>query len=772
MSLKLRLLISSIVLLIFTITVLMLTTIQSARELSTETLTDLAKARLVNQNVQTKSALESYLSTIESQIRSKANNVSIKEIATDFIDAFNNYSLERLPLSAEDKDTLASYYHDEFSKQYTQANNKTLPNLTSLYNKLSEISELLQYDFIANPTYGLGEKDKLISLNNNTAYSALHEKHHPSLRFFLQEFGYYDIFIADANTGYIVYSVFKELDFATNLRNGPYSTSGIGKAFNAALNSNSNMVYFSDIQPYLPSYDALAGFISTPIYSNGNIIAVLIFQMPMDHIGNLLIHNKEWLERGFGASGETYLVNASGLLLNESRFFVEDFENYKKAISLKYPDIIRHIERKNTSIGIQPVESPSVKEALNGQSGFKLIKDYRDVPVFSAYSPVNIGNHKFALMAEIDEAEALAPAYNLAQDLTQNAILVACVIAIIAIASVLYLSSLMIKPLRNLGNTFSELSEGRGDLTVKVSVSGIPEIDRISNGFNDFITHIHHIIKQVQQKAYTAASASEKLTSVTDESSRLTTEQSEQIHSVIQALSDLNTSVDAVKNTTEDTRQQSLVAHENLLENRKRANAASDNIHLLVSLISDSSEVIGGLKSEVEKITGMLNVITSISDQTNLLALNAAIEAARAGDAGRGFSVVADEVRALATRSQESANEISKLVDIMTTSSDKSVERMERAAVSADGGIHLVDLVTKAMDELAENIDRVAAMADTVTESTNAERQLLKNLVGNIDVIKTMSSEVNRGTQHTADISKELSQIAEESHQLIQGFKL
>jgi methyl-accepting chemotaxis protein len=131
------------------------------------------------------------------------------------------------------------------------------------------------------------------------------------------------------------------------------------------------------------------------------------------------------------------------------------------------------------------------------------------------------------------------------------------------------------------------------------------------------------------------------------------------------AMQQLSLAVADVSQSTQKTSTQSIEAQASLNENIQRAGLAADNIELLVNLIEESSKVILGLKDEVNQITTVLNVITSIADQTNLLALNAAIEAARAGEAGRGFSVVADEVRALATRSQESTVEISKLVEVI-----------------------------------------------------------------------------------------------------------
>jgi methyl-accepting chemotaxis protein len=121
--------------------------------------------------------------------------------------------------------------------------------------------------------------------------------------------------------------------------------------------------------------------------------------MPVDRINNILTHNGLWSDRGFGESGETYLVNSNGVLLNESRFFVEDKPNYLKAIKSNYPRQALEINSKNTSIGIQSVDSVVAQKALRGDSGFESILYYRGVEVFSSFSSLKIGEFDYALMA-------------------------------------------------------------------------------------------------------------------------------------------------------------------------------------------------------------------------------------------------------------------------------------------------------------------------------------------------------------------------------------
>jgi len=323
--------------------------------------------------VQTGQAINENFNFITSQIRAKSFNVSLVDAAEGFIPAFNQYSSKRGNINAAQQRQLESYYSAVFTHQYNRNNQISLANAL---NGFSQSALSFQYDFIAGSSFALGEKDGLTDLANNSPYAQLHSKYHPELRSFLKEFGYYDIFIADINNGNIVYSVFKELDFATNVKSGPYADSVIGEAFTAASNAQQGDVYFSDFKKYRPSYDALAGFASTPIYSNGQAIPVLIFQMPMDRINNVLTHDTKWSEKGFGESGETYLVNNSGVLLNESRFFVEDKPNYLKAIKSKYPSQAQEIRAKDTSIGIQPADSDAANRALRGETGFERIFDY------------------------------------------------------------------------------------------------------------------------------------------------------------------------------------------------------------------------------------------------------------------------------------------------------------------------------------------------------------------------------------------------------------
>jgi methyl-accepting chemotaxis protein len=706
-------------------------------------------------------------------VRNKSFNLSVVDAAKEFIPAFNQYLSVRNPLDSAQKTKLESYYNVDFTNQYNSSHHNQISGAADALSSLGDNALALQYDFIADSSFALGEKDGLVDLPNNTSYSQAHSKFHSSMRHFQQEFGYYDVFIADISNGNIIYSVFKELDFATSIRTGPYAQSGIGKVFTKAANASSeDQVFFSAFDPYRPSYDAMAGFVASPIYADGKPIAVLIFQMPMDRINLVMTHNKKWKEKGFGESGETYMVNEHGVLMNESRFFIEDKSAYLTAIKRNYAREAKEIEQLGTSLGIQPVDSASFELALKGQQGFHTILDYRDVEVFSSYSQFILGDHKYAMIAEMDVEEALRPAVKLADSLLRSAIIEMLVLMSLAIVITLWFIGKLVRPLTFLGRACEELSEGKGDLTIRLRSTNIPEIDRIAHGFNGFVAQVRDIVSKMKTDADCLATASQELSVITEQSTQRTSQQKQQTELVASAVEELSVSIEDVTKSTVQSNAKSHQAKKSLQLNVQRTELASDNIKLLVKLIADSSVVIGGMKNEVNQITGVLGVITSIADQTNLLALNAAIEAARAGEAGRGFSVVADEVRALATRSQESTVEIAKMVEVMNQSSIKSVRSMEKASEAASGGLDLVDLLGIAMAELDTELEQMLSLSDGVAVASEQQNHTSNSVALNISEIHHMAIDIESGSQQTRESAQELAKIATRTHDLVDRFSV
>ncbi|MBL4631988.1 MAG: methyl-accepting chemotaxis protein [Paraglaciecola sp.] len=443
------------------------------------------------------------------------------------------------------RDQLAKYYTDKFDVQYKIMNNGESVSLNNLMNGLSDESVAVQYYYIQHNTFDLGEKHHLNSANDGSAYSQLHDIYHPPIRTFLEKFGFYDIFLVDSNTGNIIYSVYKEVDYTTSLLDGPYADTGIGEAFRSVRDSNQNdAVTLTDFASYTPSYEAPASFIASPIIKNGKNIGVLIFQMPVDRINAVMTNNEKWQDAGMGASGETYLVGENMTLRSQSRFLIEDKEAYLDALKNAGVDknIIDAIDLKNTSIALQQINSLSATNAISGKSGYHIINDYRNVSVLSSYAPVNILGMKWGIIAEIDEAEAFFARSELKTSMLTFAVVICLVIAALAVAIAVMIAVGLIRPIVALGQVMADV-ERNNDLTLRSSNQSTDEIGAMASAFNSMLDKFNILITEVNSSSLQLAAASEEVSTVANNSSKSMAQQHLELEEITTAMNEMSTTV-------------------------------------------------------------------------------------------------------------------------------------------------------------------------------------------------------------------------------------
>lgn len=694
--------------------------------------------------------VEHYFSTIENQILTMSKSRMVIDAVQDFDGVFAAHLSETKLDSAMIETSLSSYYKNEFGKQYSQLNPNSSMDTGELLSGLSNEAKALQYTFISQNPNPIGEKDKLIHADVFSSYTKLHAFYHDSFHDYLNRFGFYDIFLVSANTGEVVYSVYKELDFATSLLNGPYAKSGLADVFRKVKNApEDGVVALNDFAPYLPSYESPASFIASPIFESGELVGVLIFQMPMDRLNQIMTHKGQWNDVGLGDTGETYLVGQDFNMRSMSRFLLEDKNAYGKLLTQMGFDknIIANILAKHTSVGLQPVKTQGTQAALAGTTGYEVFPDYRGVPVFSAYRPIHIKGFTWALMSEIDEQEAFHFSDELRVSILKTATITIILALLIAAGIGLMFSKSITNPINRTVLMLKNIAKGDGDLTQRLDATNRDEMGQLAYWFNQFIGDIQNLISELNSIIVTLSESSSSFKKDAAETEVAINKQNELTKSIADLMNNLQTSVNEIAKSSGDT---SKLAMETATASDAGLKTVQDCTLAIKTLSEDIQKMVSSidtLNQSSQQVGQVVEVIQSIAEQTNLLALNAAIEAARAGESGRGFAVVADEVRNLAQRTQASTLEISESVSFITEGIRKAVDLASHSHESVQSGLNSAQeaeqtfkIINESVGEIRENGQRMVSAAHH-QESATLE-------------VKTGVQSIENGTQGTTELIK------------------
>lgn len=459
-----------------------------------------ASNRLVAIRDLTKGRIEDYFNTIHNQVLTLSEDRMVVEALQSFTESFHNYRHEVVDaVTAEKRTALEQFYKKDFSDEYKRLNNGTQANVDAWLSQLDADAVALQHHLIkANPN-PLGNKHKLTDLADGSMYAEHHAIFHPIIRRYLELFEFYDIFLVDSESGDIVYSVYKELDYATSLKDGAFANTGIGEAFRKADQASSaDFVTLVDFAPYPPSYEGAASFIASPIFSDGKKVGVLIFQMPIGRINKVMTHDSSWMQVGLGESGETYLVGEDTLMRSASRFLIEDKVNYLEAIKASgVPEkTVEMIESKETSIGLHPIATDGSRAALSGKTGLEIFPDYRNVSVLSAYAPVSINGVNWAIMAEIDQEKAFRAADELSTELFALTAVVTAILILLVVVIGLWVAGKFSRPIINFSRVIAEV-ERDADLTRTIDISSKDELGEAASAFNSMLGTFKSSMHQV-----------------------------------------------------------------------------------------------------------------------------------------------------------------------------------------------------------------------------------------------------------------------------------
>jgi len=603
----------------------------------------------------------------------------------------------------------------------------------------------LQKLYITDNPNPAGKKDELLRASDESDYSQAHARIHPHFRSLVKKRGYYDVFLIDAN-GNVVYTMFKEADYATNLLTGKWKDSDIAAAFKVVrANPKAGRVVFTDFQSYAPSNGDPASFIAAPVLgSDGKFAGVLAFQMPVDAI-NATMQEKS----GLGETGEAFIVGRDFLMRSNSRF------------------------SKESTILKRKVENVAVRSALDGRRGVTEAADFRGRASLVAYLPFDFVGVRWAFVAEKSMDEVMAPVVAMRnQALTGTGI----TIAILALIGLFFARSL-VRPIAAMTAAMGRLAGGDkateiparnrrdeiGEMAAAVQVfkDGMIENERLQAESREaerrtqeeerrreeenraaeartaeerrlaeeraqaerrkamleladsFESSVGAVIQSVTTSAVQMESAAQSMTSTAEETNR-------QSAAVAAAAEQATANVQAVASAAEELAsavrevgrqvEQSTSITQNAVEEAKKTNAR-----------------VQGLAEAAQKIGEVVNLINDIASQTNLLALNATIEAARAGEAGKGFAVVASEVKSLANQTAKATEEIGAQIGAIQGSTAEAVQAIQGIGSTIAKVSEIASAIASSVEEQNAATSEIAGNA---TQAAAGTQEVAGNITG------------------------------------------
>jgi PAS domain S-box-containing protein len=450
--------------------------------------------------------IEEYFETISDLVLSFAETESTRNALANFALAFriiegqatrrDNDPGARDTVAAEN-DNLMSYYAEEFYPRLARNLVDPVTAGPDQFYPSGVASRYLQNLYISANPQPVDEKHLLASVGDGSVYDNLHARYHSSFSSYLDRFGFYDIFLVEPQDGIIVYSVFKEVDFATSLLTGPYSGSGLADVVRQALASDEpGELFVSDFSSYAPSYNAPAAFIATPVFMGGDMIGVVALQMPIDRINQIMTSQNSWSDVGLGQTGETYIVGSDFRMRNQSRFLIDDPDGYFEAIRLAgvTEATVQAIQNFDSTVGLQEVRTPGTVAALIGVTSTEIFPDYRGVNVLSSYRPLALDGLDWVIMSEIDEAEAFAPI----ETLKRTTLLIGSgIFAFIAMMS-FFIARAVARPIKELTERAEALATG--DLSTRIEAVGRDEVHLLAKSFESMRLSLRDLIEGLEQK--------------------------------------------------------------------------------------------------------------------------------------------------------------------------------------------------------------------------------------------------------------------------------
>nr|WP_324726921.1 methyl-accepting chemotaxis protein [Pseudomonas chlororaphis] len=442
----------------------------------------------------------------------------------------------------------------------------------------------------------------------------------------------------------------------------------------------------------------------------------------------------------FDGMGYAFLVSADGkILVHPDKALV------MKSLSEAYPQNTPRINGDFSEIEVE------------GKTRIVTFTPIKGLPSVNWYIGLSVDKDKaFSMLSEFRASAIIA-----------TIIAVAIIIALLGM-----LIRMLMQPLHVMTRAMQDIADGEGDLTRRLTIQNQDEFGILGTAFNRFVERIHGSIREVSSATEHVNEVALRVVSASNSSMLNSDEQASRTNSVAAAINQLGAAAQEIARNAAQASQQASDARSLAEDGQQVVDRSILAMNQLSDMISASSSNIETLNSKTVNIGQILEVITSISQQTNLLALNAAIEAARAGEAGRGFAVVADEVRNLAHRTQESAQQVQTMIEELQVGADESVSTMSNSQRHSQDSVEIANQAGERLNSVTQRIGEIDGMNQSVATATEEQTSVVESINMDITEINTLNQEGVENLQSTLRACSDLEQQAARLKQLVGSFRI